>query len=212
MTTIKGIVNSVSGPRDFNGVMQIGFTMKADPKKWYNVPGEEEALSELKGAVVMKGSEISFPYDEAGKKVGDITMVSLPKEGSKENWADDMTSFEDLLESAHTKFQDGFSINTEMLQVDFKDKKAVFKATVTVSPGKKTVREQVYQGHGDAEGISTEIIKPHFMRMAETRAIARALRWATNTAATAEEETGEGKKPEKVNKKEGKKDGKPSTE
>ena len=38
------------------------------------------------------------------------------------------------------------------------------------------------------------MIKPHFIRMAETRAIARALRWATNNAKVAEEETTETKK------------------
>lgn len=192
MTKTQGLVNSVSGPREFNGIMQIGFTLKADPKVWYNVQGEEEALNELKEAVVLKGAEISFEYKD--KKVGDITLINLPEKKESGDWTDEMTSFEDLLSSAHEKFGSKMHIRTEILKdgqgnplVDFVKKTAVFKAQVYVRQDDKNT--QVFEGHGDAEGIGNEIIKPHFMRMAETRAVARALRFATNNAAVAVEET-----------------------
>lgn len=68
---------------------------------------------------------------------------------------------------------------------------AVVKASVTIFiiDGEDS-RKATFEGHGDAtqENIKGDIIKPHFLRMAETRAIARALRWATNNATTADEE------------------------
>ena len=56
------------------------------------------------------------------------------------------------------------------------------QATVTTSKG-------TFQAVGDAsvDNVGDEIA-PHLVRMAETRAIVRALRWATNSASTAEEE------------------------
>ncbi len=189
---IKGKVNSVSGPRDFKGVMQVGFTLEQDKKVWYNVTGEEQLLKELEKSIILKGAEINFEYNEKTKKVGEINIDKMPekKEGS---WADDMTNFEDLLGAAHKKFPGVLEIRTEILQdgngspmVDFEKKSAVFKATVTADGN-------LFEGHGDAEGITNDNIKPHFMRLAETRAIVRALRWATNNAQVAEEEKG-GKK------------------
>jgi len=59
----------------------------------------------------------------------------------------------------------------------------VFKARVTMEG------EKVYEGYGDASNKSVSaMILPHRIRMAETRAIARALRWATNIGMTAKEE------------------------
>lgn len=175
---VKGKVSSVSGPREFNQVMQVGFTLETDKSFWYNVKDAEEILEGYKEKILNKGAEIKFDYDEKTKAITNLVLVKA----ADKNWADDMTNFEDLLTAAHDKFED-LDIETEMHQVDFEKKTAVFQATVTADGHK-------FEGHGDAEGIGNEIIKPHFMRMAETRAIARALRWATNNAAVAEEETG----------------------
>lgn len=179
----KGKVKAVSGPNKYEGTLQIGFTMDSDNGKWHNLSGEEGVLKSFLEKVIKKGSEIEFDEDE--KK--NITNLKLIKEAKNGNWADDMTNFEDLLSAAHKKFKDTLEIKTEMLQVDFKEKTAVFKATVVAD-------QKVFEGHGDAEGITNDKITPHFMRMAETRAIARALRWATNNAAVAAEETSEGQK------------------
>lgn len=215
---IQGIVNGSSAPKEFMGVMQIGFTLISDTKKWYNVQGEEEALNELREAVVTKGAEISFEYEEKGKQVGDITLISLPKAGQSHdgNWADDMTSFEELLAAAHEKFKDKMHIRTEIVRdgagnplIDFEKKRAVFNAKVYIKTGDKDT--QVFEAHGDAteSNISGDMIKPHFIRMAETRAISRALRWATNNAAVAIEETGgPAGAPAKEEKKEAKKNAK----
>lgn len=188
---VKGKINSVSGPREFNGVMQVGFTLEQDKKFWYNVTGEEQLLKELEKSIILKGAEINFEYDEKTKKVGEINVDRMPekKEGS---WADDMTNFEDLLKDAHKKFKNTLEIKTEMLQVDFKEKRAAFKATVIANGC-------VFEGHGDVnpDNMQGDTAK-HWVRIAETRAIVRALRWATNNATVAQEETGgESGKPDK---------------
>jgi hypothetical protein len=185
---IKGIIKACTDPKEWNGIMQIGFTLDGDPKKWYNVDGEEGVLTELKTAVLGKGNVIEFDFEKG--KVGSINLISKGKQEEKGNWAEDMTNFEDLLDAAHKKGL--ISINTEMISVDFELKIAVFKATVIGWIDE--TNNGSFSGHGDAEGITNDNIKPHFMRMAETRAIARALRWYTNNAQVAEEETSGEKK------------------
>lgn len=188
---IKGVVKSVSAPREFQGVMQIGFTLEAESSKWYNIPGQEEVLNELTEKVVHKGNEIEFEYDDKKKEVGDITIIKVAEKKS-EGWEDDIVNFETLLNDAHARFKDLLSIKTEMIQVDVEKKYALFKATVTANG-------QNYEAHGDAteENVKGDFIKPHFIRMAETRAIVRALRWATNNATCAEEEKGSDNQPKK---------------
>ena len=117
---------------------------------------------------------------------------------------DDMIKLEDLLNQAHDKFKGNFSVTTEMLQIDWEKKTALFKAKVEVPYWNKSVREgkeyleiaiKVYEGYGDAtQDNCGEMVKKHWIRMAETRAISRALRWATNNAKAAIEETEEAKK------------------
>lgn len=189
---IKGKIKAVSGPREFEKVMQIGFTLEENSKKWYNVSDEEQLLNELKKSIVIKDAEIKFSYDEKTKAVSNLTLLKAP---AKNSGQDDMTNFEDLLSAAHEKFKERLQIETELVKdgngnpfINFERKEALFKAKVSVmSKDLKTV--QVFEAHGDAtEGNVGELIKPHFIRMAETRAIARALRWATNNATVAEEE------------------------
>lgn len=158
---------------------QIGF-LTTQEDKWYNVAGEPETLKELVKNVIAKGNTVEFEFDNG--VVGSLKLIEVAKKEDK-NWHDDMTNFEDLLAAAHKKFNSTFSISTELIQVDFKEKIAVFKAKVH-----DRLLDQVFEAHGDAEGIGSDMIKPHFMRMAETRAIARALRWATNNANVAKEE------------------------
>ena len=89
-----------------------------------------------------------------------------------------------LLEEAHSR---GLrSIETELLQVPEKEngEVAIVKASIRTEEGK-------FAGIGDASPQNVNrAIAPHLIRMAETRAKARALRDAINVGVTAFEELG----------------------
>ena len=84
--------------------------------------------------------------------------------------------FKTLLDKAHKQY--GLAgVETEILQFPCAENgnMAIFRATVKNSDG------ATFSGHGDADPKNTtSTIAPHLLRMAETRAIARALRWLTN--------------------------------
>jgi hypothetical protein len=95
--------------------------------------------------------------------------------------------FAGLLDEAHSR---GLrSIDTELVQVPTAENGtvAVVKATVEMEDGR------TFSGIGDAspENVGRNIV-PHIIRMAETRAKARALRDAVNVGATALEELSDG--------------------
>jgi len=161
----------------------IGFITYEDENKWYNIHADADVLKQLIREKISKGAVIEFGYNNG--VVGDITLLKNSAEPDK-NWGDDMTNFETLLADAHNKFEGKFNIKTEMISVDYEKKRAIFNACVSIENGDKV---RVFTAHGDSEGIKSEMIQPHFIRMAETRAIARALRFATNNAKVAQEET-----------------------
>ncbi|MDQ3795757.1 MAG: hypothetical protein M3316_08860 [Actinomycetota bacterium] len=95
--------------------------------------------------------------------------------------------FAGLLDEAHSR---GLrSIDTELVQVpdDSNGNVAIVKATAEMDD------ERRFSGIGDAspENVGRNIV-PHLIRMAETRAKARALRDAVNVGATALEELSDG--------------------
>lgn len=95
--------------------------------------------------------------------------------------------FAGLLDAAHTQGLHG--IDTELIQLpaEANNNVAVVKATVEMQDGR------TFSGLGDAspENVGRAIV-PHLIRMAETRAKARALRDAVNVGATALEELSDG--------------------
>ena len=95
--------------------------------------------------------------------------------------------FQGLLDEAHGQGLRG--IDTQLLQVPNPDNGnvAIVKAVCEMEDGRK------FSGIGDAspENVGRNIA-PHIIRMAETRAKARALRDAVNVGATALEELSEG--------------------
>ena len=95
--------------------------------------------------------------------------------------------FAGLLDEAHNRGLKG--IDTELLQVpdDSNGRVAVVKATVELEDGRR------FSGIGDAspDNVGRSIV-PHLLRMAETRAKARALRDAVNVGVTAMEELSDG--------------------
>ena len=187
MELLKRKIEGVNPKRVEEGT--IGFIAE---DKWYNVTGETESLKIILEKIVAKGNVVEFEYNNG--VVGNITLLEKAPETEK-NWHDDMTNFEDLLNDAHEKFKGNFNIKTELVEMNYEKKQALFSACVSVENWEKNEdnllerRTTLFTAHGDAEGITSDSIKPHFIRMAETRAIARALRWATNNAKVAAEET-----------------------
>jgi hypothetical protein len=95
--------------------------------------------------------------------------------------------FAGLLDEAHSRGLRG--IDTELIQVpnDSNGMVAIVKATAEMEDDRR------FSGIGDAspENVGRNIV-PHLIRMAETRAKARALRDAVNVGATALEELSDG--------------------
>lgn len=157
--------------------------------------------------VTMKENLVSFITMEGDQKEQQKgTVKGTDKSGS---WADDMTNFKDLLTDAHKKFPGRLEIFTEIVRdgdgkplLNVEDKFCVVKAKVVVT-NKENNFEQIFEAHGDtlAMNVVGSVAEKHWIRMAETRAIVRALRWATNNATVAAEETSEGEKKVETKKK-----------
>ena len=88
--------------------------------------------------------------------------------------------FSGLLQLAHENGLD--SIDTEVVTVDHLEQSAVIVARVKGERGS-------YTGHGDASPMNvSKMMAPSFLRMAETRAVARARRVYLGVGRTAREE------------------------
>lgn len=183
---IKGKIEAVSGPREYEGKMQIGLKVNG---QWFNQEGKETELLVLMEHSVRRGNEIEFEAEKNVVKKIVRFEAAKAQANSKDdgNWQDDIVNFETLLNDAHEK-KENFSIETQMLAIDTEKEYALFKAVISVTKDEKEIRR--FEAHGDAtnKNIIGEFIKPHYIRMAETRAIARALRWYTNNAQCSEEE------------------------
>jgi len=95
-------------------------------------------------------------------------------------------TFEVLLNAAHEMYKDNFSIKTKLIEFDRESKFAVFKAEVIII---KNGEKQVFDAYGDSAKDNTgALVQGAYIRMAETRAVCRALRFATNIAETSSEE------------------------
>ncbi len=134
--------------------------------------------------VEFKDEKVSFIG--VRKEKSDKPSKPIPN-ASESKDSNDMINLDDLLADAHTKGLQ--SITTEIVTIDHEKKYAVFKAVVTMKSKDGIVLGAEFHGHGDADVVNcTGLVKDHWIRMAETRAIVRALRWATNNATAAEEE------------------------
>lgn len=169
--------------------------------QWYNYGGVDKTSMQEKVSGLNQGDEVTLvliPGEE--RKYADVLVdrKATPKTSSAKNsFMEDYKGIEDLLSEAHEMVIGDLKITTDLLEVDQEKKTAVAKATVQGVVGffgaegaTPTLDKRLAQGIGDAspESIGTKNIEPHFIRMAETRAIVRALRWFTNNGATGKEE------------------------
>lgn len=146
---------------------------------WYNVRADskEKVDALFNKDMIHKGNKIKVEIDDYDKTTITKFLDLIEKGRATE---DDILNLDKLLNDAHTKGLT--SIITELIEHDKEKKCAVFKAVVIMD-------NKEFHAHGDAtQENTTEHIKPHYIRMAETRAICRALRWATNNAEVSKEE------------------------
>ncbi len=97
----------------------------------------------------------------------------------------DFVLFEGLLDLAH---REGLKrVETELLQAPTKE-----NGQLTIVRARAETETGVFTGIGDASPESVNrMMVPHLVRLAETRAVARALRFAVNIGMTTFEELGE---------------------
>jgi len=107
--------------------------------------------------------------------------MSIPKEFIQDIQGKEFVKYEGLLNLFHEN--GGKEIHTELVQTNLNEETFfIFKATVTGKRG-------TYEGYGDAcKGNVGTMIMKHMMRMAETRAKARALRDYNNVGMCSVEE------------------------
>ncbi|KNF10202.1 hypothetical protein CLPU_1c03670 [Gottschalkia purinilytica] len=95
----------------------------------------------------------------------------------------DFVTYEGLLDTAHQKGLNGIKTDLVQLPNDRNGMQCIVKATATTKDG------AIFEGYGDADPTNVNrLIAKHIIRMAETRAKARALRDLTNIGMTALEE------------------------
>ena len=97
-------------------------------------------------------------------------------------------TLEVLLNKIHELYPGRVRIKTEVIHIDYKEQQAVFKTTVQTIDDEGRVMSE-FEGIGDANKTNVNAtILTAYIRMAETRSIVRALRWATNIAETSIDE------------------------
>jgi len=160
--------------------------IKAKDGLWFNANPEvsedfQKDIEEFFSKVGV-GDTVELTGELGNRKFNKAEIKKKGEKGS-DDWQGDIIKFETLLNLAHKKGL--HNIETEMISVDWEKKTALFKATVVTIEGKgeDSIR-RTFQAYGDAtqENIGSEKVKMHWIRLAETRAIARSLRWATNNA------------------------------
>ncbi|NGY84903.1 hypothetical protein F6Y03_30745 [Bacillus megaterium] len=108
--------------------------------------------------------------------------------------------FEGLLEVGHNEYN-LVGIETEMLQIPNKENEYTAITQAVVKAKGEDGEIQIYSGLGDASPKSVgKMIQSHIIRMSETRAIGRALRFLTGFG-TVFEELGEIEKKKQKRKK-----------
>jgi hypothetical protein len=179
--TIKAVTKTI---KTFGDNHSIGILIEGN-NSWFNYADEKPKLEEML-KVLKRGAVIEMTTNQENQnKIDSLEIKSVPQETKGSEWQNEMINFEDLLNSGHEK---GLKfVKTQMIAHDPDKKYAIFKAEVTMKGG------NVFEATGDADQRNTgSMIAPHYIRMAETRALARALRFATNNAQTCDIETDSG--------------------
>lgn len=187
-------------------------------KGWLNYGGKDVQGTQRDLASIRKGDEVELlVVDGKFTAIVNHVPGSGPKETTQStvhqaaspqakktaaDFLEDYVTFEELLEKLKEATGDKFSIETKMLMHDPVKQACIFQASVRGEFGEvtrhKLVGEKVIEvkepnakwatAHGDCDQQNGGMVKVHYIRMAETRAVARALRMVLGIGKTAAEE------------------------
>ena len=168
--TISGRIEAVSSPRDFYGDGRLIVGVKI-AGTWINLLQD---VYEKFQQQLQKGNNVTIEYRNDG------TIVSIKTNEMKSEKPDEpRVRFNDLLQKARPNIT---SITTDLVAYDMEKRWAIVQATITTKDGEE------FQAYGDSTQQNTgKFTSDAFIRMAETRAIARALRWMLAEGTVAEE-------------------------
>lgn len=187
---------------------RVKFISKSEKNNSFNLVGDEStervwyvvANAKVED-LISRGDEIEFEFgiDGADRLVDPEKLKVISKSKNSEDWSQNIVAYGDLLKKAHeTGLQ---SISATVTQVDMEKGWAIAEAEVVMrvkvesyDQGKKTedFTFKTFKETGDATQSNTgDTIKKHFVRMACTRAKARALRDALNISDVADVELSE---------------------
>lgn len=155
---------------------------------WINFDSETSSVQkeEMRTLIgqLSKGDKIKI--EMVGEK--NFTNFEITEKAPAQQGGQEIVSFKTLIEKFHK--EGGTGIVTKEVMHDPENKIATFKAIVY-----KEIkgRKQAFTAHGDASPANVgEKIKIHYYRMAESRAISRALRFALGEGDVADTELEEG--------------------
>ncbi|MEE9525059.1 MAG: hypothetical protein V3V78_00450 [Candidatus Woesearchaeota archaeon] len=155
------------------------------PDCWYNIgkliSGEEKEAAKKVIETLGPGDKIDLTLITGTREYSKVELLEKAPKGSGSGWGGDIIHFDTLLNEAHSDKHKVKSIKTEMLAVDLEKSYALFKCVAEDKNG------NIFQAHGDATKENIKKIEGsdahlHWIRIAETRAIARALRFLTNNS------------------------------
>lgn len=179
----KEVEITLDSEKKYTSIMVLAEPEKKEVKKAYSeLKVEKESVKDKKDVDVKEKKVDGEPYkmatqtgcDKSEEKQQHIKKLGkdfLLKEDIMTLQGKEFIKHSGLLDIAHKMGLK--SIETEMITNEKEVK--IFKATITMGDG------SVFTGHGDADETNVNsVIKPHMIRIAETRAINRALRFATD--------------------------------
>jgi len=190
-TEIEGIVSAVAGEcRTFNGELSRGFKIENEDV-WFNIhgPDNETINKQFNPDLISKGNKVKITEDQF--KPGKVLKIKLIEKSKEENNSgDDFEDFASLTNKMIKMYGHNYSIVTHCIDdIAPIENGHAFSCTLTIPTEKG---ERTITAHGDASKDNvTGFVQKHLLRMAETRSIVRAFRFATGSTKTAKEEISE---------------------
>lgn len=161
----------------------IGF-LTVEEERWYNAMNEPEVLKSLTTEFIVKGNVIEFEIIN-GIPSNFRVIEKAKKQEKSGNFRDDMVDLEKLLDAGHK--QGIKSVQIIKQDVQFGTDKNPIQA---ITQYRLTMKDECFfEATGDADKSNcTDMTGDAIIRMSETRALVRCLRWATNESKAADEE------------------------